>query len=100
MRWIVLGALALACAAQPLTREQENDLRSKIRAALFVPERLPPLAAKVHGAFRPAPGVVAERIGYNTLLGLRVPAILYRPREKDRLICESWVPAARAELRP
>ena len=78
-RLVALAALALACSAQPLTSEQETDLRAKIRAALFVPDRLPPLAATVHGRFRPAPGVVAERITYNTLLGLRVPAILYLP---------------------
>ncbi|MFB3828999.1 MAG: alpha/beta hydrolase family protein [Bryobacteraceae bacterium] len=79
---ILLGALTLGCSAQPLTREQESDLRSKIRAALFVPDRLPALAAKVHGTFRPAPGVVAERVTYGTLLGLRVPAILYRPEKR------------------
>src|SRR5574340_515660 len=79
---LALAALALTCPAQPLTREQESDLRSKIRAALFVPQSLPPLAAKVHGTFKPAPGVVAERITYSTLLGLRVPAILYRPEAR------------------
>jgi len=82
-RLVALAALALACSAQPLTREQETDLRAKIRAALFVPGRLPPLAATVHGRFRPAPGVVAERITYNTLLGLRVPAILYLPEVRQ-----------------
>jgi len=78
-RLIALAALALASSAQPLTREQESDLRMKIRATLLVPDRLPPLAATVHGRFRPAPGVVAERVTYSTLLGLRVSAILYLP---------------------
>lgn len=81
-RIFALAALALACAAQPLTRKQESDLRTKIRATLMVPDRLPPLAATVHGRFRPAPGVVAERVTYSTLLGLRVPAILYLPESR------------------
>jgi dienelactone hydrolase len=76
---VLLAAISLACAAQPLTREQEDELRGKIRSALFVPARLPALDARVHGRFRPAPGVVAERITYGTLLGLRVTAILYLP---------------------
>jgi dienelactone hydrolase len=79
---ILAGALALACSAQPLTRGQESELRAKIRHALFVPDQLPRLAAAVHGRFRPAPGVVAERIAYETLLGLRVPAILYLPEKR------------------
>jgi dienelactone hydrolase len=80
---LALAALALVCTAQPLTREQENALRVRMRHALFVPDRLPPLAATVHGRFRPAPGVVAERITYNTLLGLRVPVILYLPEKPE-----------------
>ena len=78
-RFLALTAVALACSGQPLTREHERELRAKIRATLFVPERLPPLAAEMHGRFRPAAGVVAERVTYSTLLGLRVPAILYLP---------------------
>jgi hypothetical protein len=55
-RLVALAALALACSARPPTRERESDPRMKIRAALLVPDRLPPLAATVHGRFRPAPG--------------------------------------------
>jgi len=69
----------LTAWSQVLTPEREKDLRAQIRAALFVPEKLPPLDAKVHGRFRPAPGVIAERVSYSTQLGLRVPAILYLP---------------------
>ena len=69
----------MAVFAQVLTPAREKELRAGIRAALFVPEKLPPLEAKVHGRFHPAPGVIAERVSYNTKLGLRVPAILYLP---------------------
>ena len=65
-----------------MTLHQEREWRSQIRSTLFVPERLPPLAAEVHGRFHPAPGVVAERVTYSTLLGLRVPAILYLPESR------------------
>jgi dienelactone hydrolase len=81
-RLLALTSLALACLAQPLTHEQEAALGMKIRAALFVPERLPALDAKVHGRFRPVPGVIAERVTYSTLLGLRVTAILYLPEAR------------------
>jgi dienelactone hydrolase len=53
-----------------------------MRAALFVPDKLPALHAKVHGRFHPEPGIVAERVTYDTLVGLRVPAILYLPEQR------------------
>ncbi len=81
-RLLALAAVALACSAQPLTREQENELRAKISGALFVPGRLPAPGGKTHGRFRPAPGVIAERVTYTTLFGLRVPAILYLPESR------------------
>lgn len=56
------------------------DLRHAITAALFVPEPLPQLHVEQYGNFDVAPGVVAERVSYATAYGLRVPAIIYRPR--------------------
>src|SRR5262249_55373130 len=52
----------------------------QIRAALFVPDPLPALAAENYGQVEVAPGVVAERVSYATDYGLRVPAIIYRPQ--------------------
>jgi dienelactone hydrolase len=66
--------------AQTWTPAREEELRHKIRATLFIPEKLPELKPVVHGKFSPAPGVIAERITYTTLLGLRVTAILYLPQ--------------------
>jgi dienelactone hydrolase len=57
--------------------------RSQIRTALFVPDPLPPLEAKTHGRFDPEAGVVAERVTYATQFGLRVPAILYLPKQRQ-----------------
>jgi len=74
-------ALIVSCGAAAITPQQESEWRGKMRAALFVPEKLPALDAKVHGRFHVEPGVVAERVSYNTLLGLRVPAILYLPEQ-------------------
>ena len=57
-----------------------RDYQSRIRAALFAAEPLPPLAPQTHGQFEPAEGVIAERVSYGTQFGMRVPAILYRPK--------------------
>jgi dienelactone hydrolase len=70
-----------AAATQRLSAEQIREWRAQIRKALFVADQLPPLRAQAHGKLEPASGVVAERVTYETQLGLRVPAILYLPAE-------------------
>lgn len=74
----LLAALAGPLAAAP-TPAQEQAWRDEIKRALFVTP-LPALAPESHGEFEPAPGVVAERVTYGTQFGLRVPAIVYRPK--------------------
>jgi dienelactone hydrolase len=64
--------------------EQREHWQAQIRSALYVPEPLPALAAQTHGRYEPAEGVVAERVSYATQFGLRVPAILYLPKERRR----------------
>jgi dienelactone hydrolase len=59
--------------------EETPDKRAQIRAALFVPDKLPALAVEQYGQVDVASGVVAERVSYATDYGLRVPAIVYRP---------------------
>jgi dienelactone hydrolase len=56
--------------------------RSQIKSTLFVPDPLPTLAPEAHGRFRPAAGVLAERVTYASQFGLRIPAILYLPEER------------------
>ncbi len=51
-----------------------------IKTALFVPDPLPLIEARLHGTFEPAQGVLADRVSYSTEYGLRVPAIVYRPK--------------------
>ena len=70
-------------ANQPLTVAQEGEWRTRIRSALFVPSPLPELEQKTHGRFEPVDGIVAERVTYQTQFGLRVPAILYLPKERQ-----------------
>src|SRR5262245_15095193 len=77
-----VACIGAICCAATVTTHQEQEWRSRMRSTLFVPDRLPAPAAEVHGRFRPAPGVIAERVTYNTLLGLRVPAILYWPESR------------------
>jgi len=52
-----------------------------MRKALMIPDQLPALNAVVHGSFEAAPDVMAERVSYGTQFGMRIPAIVYFPKE-------------------
>ncbi len=78
--------LPLAWRVELSTPAQEEKWRSAIRDTLHIPQPLPPLAAESHGRFEPVEGVIAERITYGTQFGLRVPAILYLPKERRERI--------------
>src|ERR1041385_4017627 len=78
----VLCAVAQNVGGDGLSKEQAEQWRGQIRSALFVPTPLPPLEAKTHGQFEPESGIVAERVTYASQYGLRVPAILYLPKER------------------
>jgi dienelactone hydrolase len=75
-------ALAVPLAAAGAAKEQERAWRAQMRATLMIPDPLPPLDQEVHGQFEPAPGVVAERVTYGTQFGMRIPAIVYSPKER------------------
>ena len=81
----VLGGVALAQGAKPMTAKQravrDREWRQTIRKQLYVPERLPKLNAKTWSKFSPVAGVVAERVTYQTADGMMVPAIVYRPEK-------------------
>src|SRR6185503_17457827 len=81
----VLGGVALAQGAKPMTAKQravrDREWRQTIRKQLYVPERLPKLNAKTWSKFSPIDGVVAERVTYQTADGMMVPAIVYRPEK-------------------
>jgi len=64
-------------AKQRAAREQQ--WRKEIRHQLYVPDKLPPLEAKVWSSFTPVAGVIADRVTYQTADGMVVPAIVYRP---------------------
>ncbi|MCI0460617.1 MAG: prolyl oligopeptidase family serine peptidase [Gemmataceae bacterium] len=66
-----------------LSAAQQQRWRARIRTALFLPDPLPPLAAQSHSRFQPEPGIVAERVTYASQFGLRVPAILYLPEQRQ-----------------
>jgi dienelactone hydrolase len=57
------------------------DQRAEIERTLFVPHTPPALDIQTYGQFEPMPGIIAERISYATDYGLRVPAIVYRPKK-------------------
>lgn len=81
---LVAGLLSFTVAVNPLTPSQEEALRERIRATLFVPDPLPQLNPETHGSFEPTPGVTARRVTYGTQFGMRVPAILYLPKPVPR----------------
>ncbi len=56
-----------------------DALRAKIRKTLFIPQQLPRLEAQSYGQFAPMTGVVAERVSFATISGMRIPGIVYRP---------------------
>jgi dienelactone hydrolase len=78
-----VAALAVStglCAQS--NKSRDNAWRAEIRHALYVPDNLPPLNAKVWSTFSPTPGVLADRVTYGTSDGMMVPAIVYRPDPK------------------
>lgn len=79
---IVLGLAALPATVRsaPPTAAQEQVWRDGIKQALFITTP-PALAPEKHGEFEPEPGVIAERVTYGTQFGLRIPAIVYRPKQ-------------------
>lgn len=79
----ILCGVALLSAAEPLSDRQVNELRTKIRQTLAVPETLPPLEPKKYGYFEPEQNTVAERVTYGTNFGLRVPSVLYLPKKRE-----------------
>ena len=60
---------------------QQELIRLKIGENFFLPEPRPALDAEIHGQFEPEPGIVAERISYETEFGMLVPAIVYHPKD-------------------
>ena len=100
---LLAGAMAFALPfmGQKMTRPDPTDLshpfntpapvktpaddaqfarwREQALAALFIPKTMPAVAAKDFGSFEAMPGVVAHRVTYGTLYGMRVPAIVYWP---------------------
>ena len=78
---VILLAMTLlaSSASAELTPKQAEQLRAKIRAALFIPNPLPDLDVKSYGSFSPTPDVVIEKVTYATEYGMRVPADIFRP---------------------
>jgi dienelactone hydrolase len=96
-------AFALPCAGQKVTRVDPADAahpfntpapvampaddakfakwREQAMAALFIPKTAPALDAREYGSFKAMPGVVAHRVSYGTLYGMRVSAIVYKPEK-------------------
>jgi dienelactone hydrolase len=81
MAGLLFAIVAFAVGAQA-QRASADVWRAEIRHALYVPDTLPPLEAKVWSSFSPTAGVIADRVTYATADGMLVPAIVYRPDPK------------------
>jgi len=68
-----------APVTHPASDAQFATWRKQAKAALFIPDEMPAPAAHDFGSFSPMAGVVAHRVTYASLYGMRVPAIVYRP---------------------
>lgn len=73
MRLLVLTFLAAASLHDP------DGLRARIQQTFHVPNPLPALETVNYGSFEVEPGIIADRVSYNTQLNMRVPAIVYHP---------------------
>ncbi len=68
-----------AAVTSPASDKQFAAWRAQAKTALFIPDHMPTPAAHDYGSFSPMSGVVAHRVTYASLYGMRVPAIVYRP---------------------
>src|SRR5947209_11865894 len=75
MRTLLIAFLAAGTLSNPAA------LRDKIQQTFHVPNPLPALDVQKHGSFEVEPGIVADRVTYNTQLNMRVPAIVYHPAD-------------------
>jgi len=79
----MLGGVAAAQGAKPMNAKQraarDAAWRQTIRKTFYIPAKLPRLDAKTWSSFSPMPGVIAERVTYQTADGMLVPAIVYHP---------------------
>jgi len=77
----LLAIFTIAATAGAADESSRDETRRRIKTRLFVPDPLPALEQESYGQIEPAPGVLAERVSYATAYGLRIPAIVYRPKE-------------------
>lgn len=75
MKILILSLLAASALSDPA------GLRTRIEETFHVPNPLPALDSEKHGSFEVEPGILADRVTYNTQLHMRVPAIVYHPAD-------------------
>jgi dienelactone hydrolase len=83
-RSLLLALVATAFPVPPARAQGSTPpaaRRDAVKAVLFVEGPLDSSRVERYGEFEPEPGVVAERVSYATGYRLRVPAIVYRPRQ-------------------
>ncbi|MCC7474884.1 MAG: DUF4838 domain-containing protein [Pirellulales bacterium] len=78
--WLGCAGLPLR-AAETASSESFGQWRGDIQETFHLPAELPPLRPQFHGRFEAEPGITVERWSFDTLYGMRIPAIVYRPTQ-------------------
>jgi len=68
-----------AAVASPVSHRQLDLWREQAKAALFLPDTMPAVAARDFGSFTPMAGVVARRVTFASQYDGRVTAVVYWP---------------------
>jgi dienelactone hydrolase len=66
---------------QSLTVENSRQMVAGIKSALFIPDPLPNLDLNTHGSIEANNNVLIEKVTYSSQFGLRIPAVIYRPKD-------------------
>jgi dienelactone hydrolase len=78
---IVGPAMVFQSPVYAAQNAQPKGRATQIQQTFHVPNPLPSLDVGKHGSFEVEPGIVADRVTYNTQLNMRVPAIVYHPAD-------------------
>ena len=72
---VTVGQAIVFCGLSAAQRPAKQI--DKIQQTFHVPNPLPALDVRKYSSFEIEPGIVADRVSYNTQLNMRVPAIVY-----------------------
>src|ERR1700692_2096352 len=78
LRLMILAAVVLGIWGGCFVAYGQISKTARIQTTFHVPNPLPALDVRTK-SFEVEPGIIADRVTYNTQLNMRVPAIVYHP---------------------